>query len=77
MILIDNMEMPNNCAECRFWSVCHVLSEYPDYESILTNGIIGENGKRHPNCPLHEVDDMPMVSAERTGWKGDRDDWLN
>ena len=56
MIWID-IDMPKNCANCHMWSICPELSEYPDYESILTNEIIGENGKRHPNCPLHEIAD--------------------
>lgn len=55
------IEMPTNCAHCMMWSICPALpnGEWPDYESILTNDVIGDGGAalgiRHPDCPLIHV----------------------
>ena len=55
------IEMPTNCAHCMMWSICPALpnGEWPDYESILTNDVIGDGGAapgiRHPECPLFPV----------------------
>ena len=60
-VLIEGMEMPRNCAHCRMWDCCPALhhEEWPDYESIITNDVIGDGGAgpgvRHPDCPLIEV----------------------
>lgn len=56
-IYIKGMEMPKSCALCWMWSCCPVLSvdEWPDYETIMNNEVIGVNGARDSNCPLVPV----------------------
>lgn len=53
-ILIKGMEMPENCAECRFWSVCECLKDYEDYVSVLESVDDGDL-VRDDNCPLVEI----------------------
>ena len=56
MIKID-MQMPNNCAECPFYSGYHdgmcLASQY----SELYYGGEHPEFDRHPMCPLEEVED--------------------
>ncbi len=54
-VLIKGMEMPSNCSKCRFYDSCTALAEFEDYESILFNEEIGEEGNRHHDCPLVEL----------------------
>lgn len=53
-ILIKDMEMPKNCAECERWSICKCLNDFEDYESIC---YAVEDGDlvRDANCPLIEL----------------------
>jgi len=53
-ILIKDMEMPKNCAECKIWSICECLNDFEDFESIC---YAVEDGDlvRDKNCPLVEM----------------------
>lgn len=53
-VLINNMEMPKNCAECERWSICKCLNDYEDYESILYAVEDGDLVKAD-GCPLVEI----------------------
>ena len=53
-VIVKGMEMPKNCAECRFWSVCECLKDYEDYVSVLESVDDGDL-VRDDNCPLVEV----------------------
>ena len=50
-VLIKDMEMPKNCAECERWSICKCLNDYEDYESILYAVEDGDLVKAD-GCPL-------------------------
>lgn len=54
MVIVKNMTMPKNCAECRIWSICDCLNDFEDYESIC---YAVEDGDlvRDKNCPLSEI----------------------
>ena len=54
MVIVKNMTMPKNCAECRIWSICDCLNDLEDYESIC---YAVEDGDlvRDKNCPLSEI----------------------
>lgn len=54
MVIVKNMTMPKNCAECRIWSICDCLNDFEDYESIC---YAVEDGDlvRDKNCPLIEL----------------------
>ena len=54
MILIDNIEMPKCCYDCRF------LDDYGDYPTCLVTGssrgyTFRTREKIMPNCPLYEI----------------------
>jgi len=53
-VIVKNMEMPKNCAECRMWCICDCLNDFKDYESIC---YAVEDGDlvRDKNCPLSEI----------------------
>lgn len=53
-ILIQGMDMPKNCAECKMWSICECLNDFEDFESIC---YAVEDGDlvRDKNCPLIEL----------------------
>ena len=53
-ILIRDMEMPKNCAECKMWCICECLNDFEDFESIC---YAVEDGDlvRDKNCPLIEL----------------------
>ena len=53
-VLIRGMEMPENCAECKMWSICECLNDFEDFESIC---YAVEDGDlvRDKNCPLIEL----------------------
>lgn len=53
-ILIQGMDMPKNCAECKMWSICECLNDFEDFESIC---YAVEDGDliRDKNCPLIEI----------------------
>lgn len=53
-ILIQGMEMPKNCSECRMWSICTCLNDFEDYESICYAVDDGDL-VRDKNCPLIEL----------------------
>ena len=64
-ILIQGMDMPKNCAECKMWSICECLNDFEDFESIC---YAVEDGDlvRDKNCPLielppHAVEDGDLV----------------
>ena len=54
MVIVKNMNMPKNCAECRMWCICDCLNDFEDYESIC---YAVEDGDlvRDKNCPLSEI----------------------
>ena len=52
-VLIKNMEMPENCAKCKLWSICELLNEFNDYESLCN--AVEENFTIPEDCPLVEV----------------------
>ena len=54
MVIVKNMTMPKNCAECRMWCICDCLNDFEDYESIC---YAVEDGDlvRDKNCPLSEI----------------------
>lgn len=56
-VIVKNMEMPENCGGCRFIGSCgvHGNEEWPDIESIMFNDVIGIDGKRDKDCPLHPL----------------------
>ena len=53
-VLIKNMDMPKNCAECKLWSICECLNDFEDFESVC---YAVEDGDliRDKNCPLVEI----------------------
>lgn len=53
-ILIQGIDMPKNCAECKMWSICECLNDFEDFESIC---YAVEDGDlvRDKNCPLIEL----------------------
>ena len=53
-VIVKNMEMPKNCAECKMWSICECLNDFEDFESIC---YAVEDGDliRDKNCPLIEL----------------------
>ena len=53
-ILIQGIDMPKNCAECKMWSICECLNDFEDFESIC---YAVEDGDlvRDKNCPLVEI----------------------
>ena len=53
-ILIRDMEMPKNCAECKMWCICECLNDFEDFESIC---YAVEDGDlvRDKNCPLIDI----------------------
>lgn len=53
-ILIQGMDMPKNCAECKMWSICECLNDFEDFESIC---YAVEDGDlvRDKNCLLIEL----------------------
>ena len=53
-VLIKGMEMPKNCAECRFWSICECLSDFEDYVSVL-EAVDDGDLVRDCDCPLIEI----------------------
>lgn len=56
MIKID-INMPNYCAECPFYSGFCKGTCLADPYSILYLGNTCVDMERHPSCPLEEVDD--------------------
>jgi len=50
-VIISNMAMPKNCAECRLWGCCKCLKDFTDYESILCAVDSGDL-VRASGCPL-------------------------
>lgn len=54
MVIVKNMTMPKNCAECKMWSICECLNDFEDFESIC---YAVEDGDlvRDKNCPLIEL----------------------
>ena len=53
-IIIKNMEMPKNCAECKMWSICDCLKEFDDYESLLY-AVDDGDWVIADDCPLIEL----------------------
>ena len=53
-ILIQGMEMPKNCAECKMWSICDCLNDFEDFESIC-DAVEDGDLVRDKNCPLIEI----------------------
>lgn len=53
-VIVKGMEMPKNCAECRFWSVCECLSDFEDYVSVL-EAVDDGDLVRDSDCPLIEI----------------------
>ena len=53
-IIIKNMEMPKNCAECKMWSICDCLKEFDDYESLLY-AVDDGDWVIADDCPLVEI----------------------
>lgn len=53
-VIVNGMNMPKNCAECRMWCICDCLNDFEDYESIC---YAVEDGDlvRDKNCPLSEI----------------------
>lgn len=64
-ILIQGMDMPKNCAECKMWSICECLNDFEDFESIC---YAVEDGDlvRDKNCPLIELPPHGRLIAEKT-----------
>lgn len=56
MIKID-MDMPNYCAECNFYSGFCKGTCLADQYDILYLGNTCVDIERHPRCPLQEVED--------------------
>lgn len=54
MVIVKNMTMPKNCAECRIWSICDCLNDFEDYESICYAVDDGDL-IRDKNCPFIEI----------------------
>lgn len=54
MVIVKNMTMPKNCAECRIWSICDCLNDFEDYESICY-AVEDRDLVRDKNCPLIEL----------------------
>ena len=54
-VYFPGVEMPKNCAECKFWCVCEPISaDFDDWISIdeaVNDGFL----VRHENCPLVEI----------------------
>lgn len=63
-VYIKNMEIPKNCAECKFWSICDCLKEFDDYESLLYAIDDGD---------LVMADDCPLVEIPPHGDLTDKD----
>ena len=53
-VLIKGMELPQNCAECRFWSICECLNDFEDYVSVL-DAVDDGDLVRDGDYPLVEV----------------------
>ncbi len=53
-VIVNGMNMPNNCAECKMWCICDCLNDFEDYESIC---YAVEDGDlvRDKNCQLTEI----------------------
>ena len=82
-VLIEGMEMPTRCAECRL-STVHNFKERPLCDVLVEYMSYGEwEVKRLDNCPLVPVPphgrlidaDAVFDNLERTGWydNADRD----
>ena len=53
-VIVKNMEMPKNCAECKMWSICDCLKEFDDYESLLY-AVDDGDWVMADDCPLVEL----------------------
>jgi len=65
-VLIKDMEMPKNCAECERWSICKCLNDYEDYESILYAVEDGDLVKAD-GCPLVGIPTPHGELVDRNG----------
>ena len=64
-IIIKNMEIPKNCAECKMWSICECLKEFDDYESLLY-AVDDGDWVIADDCPLIELPPHGRLIAEKT-----------
>ena len=53
-ILIKNMTLPKNCAECRLCDTCECLRDFRTYEEVL-DAVEDGDLTRDQNCPLVEI----------------------
>ena len=53
-ILIKNMELPKNCADCRLCDTCECLRDFRTYEEVL-DAVEDGDLTRDKNCPLVEI----------------------
>lgn len=53
-VIVKNMDLPNNCAECRMWCTCECINDFEDFESVC---YAVEDGDliRDKDCPLVEI----------------------
>lgn len=53
-VLIKNMALPRNCAECRLCDTCECLRDFRTYEEVL-DAVEDGDLTRDQNCPLVEI----------------------
>lgn len=53
-VIFRGVKIPENCAECFFWSICPCLADFDDYSSIL-DAVSDGDLVRHEECPVSPI----------------------